>query len=57
MRRLLTAPRVFPDPVFATPIMSRFAIAAGHVCAWITLGRSKPAVAIAPIISGGRLAA
>ena len=36
--------------VFATPMTSRFAIAAGHVCAWITDGDWKPAWAMAPMI-------
>ena len=31
-------PKVLPEPVLATPITSRFAIAAGHVCAWMTEG-------------------
>ena len=50
-------PKVLPEPVLATPITSRFAIAAGHVCAWMTEGASKPACAIAPMIGPGRAAA
>ena len=45
-----------PEPVLATPITSRCAIAAGHDCAWITDGAGKPARAIDAMIGAGRLA-
>mmetsp|Transcript_26047 Transcript_26047/g.73602 ORF Transcript_26047/g.73602 Transcript_26047/m.73602 type:complete len:203 (-) Transcript_26047:116-724(-) len=34
--------RVFPDPVFATPMRSRPAARIGHVCAWMGIGPRNP---------------
>ena len=50
-------PSVLPEPVLATAITSRCAIAAGHDCAWMTDGFGKPALPMASMIGAGRLAA
>ena len=49
-------PSVLPEPVLATPITSRFCMAAGHEVDWMTDGFGYPALPIAAMIGPGRLA-
>lgn len=50
-------PQVFPEPVFAMAMTSRFDMAAAHDCDWMGVGSLKPARAISSIMSRGNCAA